>query len=204
MHRDSAAIGPSTYRGQILLPTQSASIVGRDAATIDLYPGFDRPTAYPPVRPAKRRSKWPFALLWSILIVMALVAALLTLREPIVSAFPQLSTAYTAVGLPTGQAGLAFDDVRIVRVYARNSLGFSLDGAITNPTGRQVDVPPVTLTIRSSDGAELQMLQITPTRSVIDPGGTARFITDVAAAPAGAYDIALRLGDAPPTIIPIN
>jgi hypothetical protein len=204
MHRDSSANSPASYRGQILPPSRSPSIGDREVV-IDLYPGFDRLNAPLHRRTAKRAaSARPRIWLWAALILIALIAGLVALRGPIVEAVPPLSTAYTAVGLPTGPAGLAFDDVQVVRVYSRGWVGLNLDGTITNPTGRQVTIPSLTLTLRASDGTELQSLPLRPSQQVINPGGSARFMTEIADPPAGTFDLVLRLGDAPPQVVPIN
>ena len=204
MDRDSAAIGQDFYSGEILPPIRRATGGSVDGEIIDLYPGFDRPIAYATDRPRQRLPKWLRLVPWLALLLVTLLAALVLLRGPIVGAVPQLSAIYTAIGLPTGEAGLAAENVRVVRVYSRGWAELSIDGTIANPTGRQVEVPPVTLVLRAGDGSELQTLSVTPSRSLLNPGTTARFTTEIAAPPPDAVDILVRIGEAPSLIVPIN
>lgn len=201
-HRDS---GARTIRGEIIPPPRRGAVGVADGDIIDLYPAFDRPIAYAPDQAGPRgSSKLLLRLLWAVLILLVLAAGLLALRGPIVDAVPQLSKVYSSIGLPTGPAGLTAEDIRVVRVYSRGWVGLSVEGTIANPTGRQVEIPEVALLLRGADGATLQTLPVSPSRTILNPGVAAQFTTEIANPPTGVAAIVVRIGNAESRPIPVN
>ncbi len=191
MYRNGEILGPSVSAQPLrALPAPTGPI-------IDIYPGFDQPKPRSRARSAIPRRPVSRTWLWLALLVVVAATAAIAFRGPIVEAIPGLGGAYTAVGLAAGDDGLQLRNVRVIGVYARDDLSLSIQGEIANPSGRQLEVPPVELTLRAIDGSILMTRTLPPARSVMDPGGTLRFATEIAEPPAGAYDITIRIGNGP-------
>jgi hypothetical protein len=200
------------YRhGEILAPSPAAPPqrllarpAARPAATgpiIDLYPGFDTPRPKQKAQPraGANRPARPFPFVWlsAALMLAAIVTLLVAFRGPIVESVPALGDAYAAIGLETADTTLRLQNVRVIGVFSRERITVSVQGEVTNGTGRQFDVPTIELAIRSIDGQILSTMPLTPSRQTLDPGGTARFATQITEPPAGAHDITIRVGDEP-------
>lgn len=191
--------GERPHKGQIILPKRRTSQLRLDdAAVIDVYPGFESVADRVEYRPPSRRPwKGTIVWLWIAMAIAAIALALVALRGPIVDLIPTAAGAYRAVGIPTGADGLQIADTRVVRVYSRDWMSLRIEGGLGNPTGRQVTVPPLHLHLLDRNGEILRSLDLTPFPSTVNPGGTARFATDIAAPPAAMDAIALQLGDGP-------
>lgn len=200
------------YRhGEILAPSPAAlpqRLLSRPAARpaangpiIDLYPGFDTPKQKQKTQPRAAATKpakpFPFVWLAAALMLAAIVTLLVAFRGPLVESVPSLGGAYAAIGLPTADPNLHLQNVRVIGVFSRERVTLSIQGEIANSTGRQFDVPAIELAIRGIDGRILSTMPLTPSRSTLDPGGTARFATQIADPPDGAHDITIRVGNGP-------
>jgi hypothetical protein len=191
MYRNGEILGPSASAQPMrALPAPSGPI-------IDIYPGFDQPQPRSRTRSAKPRRPISRTWLWLALLVIIAATAAIAFRGPIVDAIPVLGDAYIAVGLTAGDDNLQLQNVRVIGIYARDDLSLSIQGEIANPAGRQLEVPAIELTLRAIDGSILMTRTLPPTRPVMDPGGTLRFATEIAAPPAGAHDITIRIGNGP-------
>jgi hypothetical protein len=191
MYRNGEILGPSASAQPLrALPAPTGPI-------IDIYPGFDQPKPRSRARIAAPRRQISRTWLWLALLVVVAATAAIAFRGPIVEAIPVLGDAYTAVGLAAGDGHLQLQNVRVIGVYARDDLRLSIQGEIANPSGRQLEVPAVELTLRAVDGSILMTRTLPPARTVMDPGGALRFATEIVDPPAGAYDLTIRIGDGP-------
>ena len=198
MNRSSSNSDVRYLDAEIIPPGRSRSMV-RPARVIDVHPAFDTPLG--PGRPQVRRARGVSRRAQVWLGIALAVATVLTLffafRGPIVDAAPGLAAAYRTVGIPTAPASLAFSGVRLIRVYSRGAVSLNIEGTITNPTGRQLDVPQLFLDLRDREGAAIQTLALAVSPARLNPGGVAGFSTTIADPPPAMADIAVRLGDGP-------
>jgi hypothetical protein len=200
------------YRhGQILAPSPVAAPqrllarpTARPAATgpiIDLYPGFDTPKPKQKTQPraSTRKPARPFPFVWlsAALMLAAIITMLVAFRGPIVESVPSLGSAYAAIGLPTADTNLQLQNVSVIGVFSRERITLSIQGEVANSTGRQFDVPAIELAIRGIDGRILSTMPLMPSRMTLDPGGIARFATQITDPPDGAHDITIRVGSGP-------
>jgi len=191
--------------GEILAPSHPSSSPSRAIARpvptgpiIDIYPNFDQPKPRTAKRRAKRPARpFPRLLLSVALLAVIAVTAAITFRGQIVEAIPVLGDAYAAVGLPAAETSLHLDNVRVISVYGRDEINLSIQGEVANSAGRQLEVPAVELTIRSIDNRILLERTIDPGRATLDPGGSARFATEIINPPEGAHHVSIRIGNGP-------
>jgi len=183
---------------EILPPRQRPTPRSRPTRVVDVHSGFSEPLVSVG-RPTQPAYGYKAIRVWAIcgIGLAALAIALLILRGPIVERLPQLSEAYRAVGIATGPVDLQVEDVQIVRVYSRGWVSLRVEGTVANPTGRQIDIPPMSLLVRDPDGMLLRAIELTPFPAQIDPGGAARFAIDVNAPPENTSELAIQIGDRP-------
>ena len=191
-----------TLYAEIIPPRQRPAPRARPVRVVDVHPGFTEPLS-PETKPARPPFGYKAIRVWAIGgIGLAVVAiALLMLRDPILERLPLLSDAYRAVGATTGPDDLALENIQVVRVYSRGWVRLRIEGTVANPTGRQLDIPPITLLVRGTDGSLLRAMAITPFPPQLNPGGGARIALDVDALAENASSVAIQIGDGPEEIV---
>jgi hypothetical protein len=197
MYRHGEILAPSSAVASQRLLARPAARPAANGPIIDLYPGFDRPA--PKTQPRAKKPARPFPFVWlsSALLLAAIVTLLVAFRGPIVESVPGLGSAYAAIGLPAADTNLRLQNVRVIGVYSREHITLSIQGEVANSTGRQFEVPTIELAIRATDGRILSTMPLTPSRPTLDPGGTARFATQIANPPEGAHNITIQIGAGP-------
>jgi hypothetical protein len=162
---------------------------------IDLHPAFERlPARAGFARPPRRRRHGVVAVGLGV----AVLAALVGLRRPIVEAVPPLGGVFAAIGLPVNLLGVELDDVTASRVFRGGYEHLRVEGAVVSVAAEAVALPPVEIVLVGSDGAEIDRGTAVLGAGVIAAGGTIRFAAEFADPPAEATGIAVRLGDARP------
>ncbi|MHA1560386.1 MAG: hypothetical protein ACTSWI_06930 [Alphaproteobacteria bacterium] len=187
---------------EIIPPRQRPAPRARPARVIDVHPEFLEPLA-PAAKSTGPSFGYNTVRVWAAcgIGLAAIAIALLMLRGPIVERLPLLSGAYRAVGIPMAPVDLALEDVQVVRVYSRGWVSLRIEGSIANPTGRQLDIPPMSLFVRGPDGLLLRAIALTPFPTRLDPGGVAQFALDVNAPPENTSALAIQIGDGPEEIV---
>ena len=187
---------------EIIPPRQRPTPRARPVRVIDIHPEFSEPLA--PTATSTRPSFGHRAIrVWAAcgigLVVIAF--ALLMLRGPIVERLPMLSGAYGAVGIATEPVDLALEDVQVVRIYSRGWVSLRVEGSIANPTGRQLDIPSISLFVRGPDGLLLRTIALSPLPTRLDPGSVGQFALDVNAPPENTNALSVQIGEGPEEII---
>jgi predicted Zn finger-like uncharacterized protein len=97
-------------------------------------------------------------------------------------------------------AGLEIRLVRGALEPMRNGHMLAVEGAITNRTNGEIDVPAVRVSLRSG-GSERYSWLVEPSTTRLDAGGTVVFRSVLAAPPAGVDEVAFRLTERRNTIV---
>lgn len=128
---------------------------------------------------------------------LALIAAIIMLRAPIVRAVPDLASLYSAIGLEVNLRGLAFRDIRMLREVSNGSPVFVVEGLIENVSGQTVRLPEVLFSLRDDAKSELFSWTNRLSLTALPAGEVTRFKTELTTAPAIATDILVRFNDSP-------
>ncbi|MEI2386812.1 zinc-ribbon domain-containing protein [Breoghania sp. JC706] len=126
---------------------------------------------------------------------IVLSIAMVTLREPIVRAAPNLADLYASVGLEVNLRGLEFRDLRTFREYEKGAPMLIVEGTVENIRDTSAHVPAIRLALRSGDAQEIYAWTIEPRQLWLRAGQTLRFSTRLASPPDVASDVLLRFTD---------
>ncbi|MEM8812185.1 MAG: FxLYD domain-containing protein [Pseudomonadota bacterium] len=126
---------------------------------------------------------------------LLLAVGLVTLREPIVRAVPDLAGFYRVLGLNVNLRGLAFRDLRILREYREGRPVFIVEGLIENVSGRTIRLPDLQFSLLDDADSELYSWTTALSLTALAAGEVTRFKTEVATAPPTAADIRVRFSD---------
>ena len=123
-------------------------------------------------------------------VLVAIFAAVVVLRAPIVAALPMLPS---TTGLPAATSALAFDRVRseLLRIHGRETL--LVDGEVVNPTATAISLPAIRITVNSPEGSTVRSWLVEPSQDSVGPGSSVRFRSALAAPPETVSDITLNL-----------
>lgn len=143
-------------------------------------PGSARPRLAMPAALAGRR--W----LKGAGIALAVVAAFLVLRVPLVAALPQH-------GLPAAVAELAFRQVHSQTVVRNGVKTLVVEGELVNTSAVDVAVPAIRVSLRSPAGGEVYSWLVEPDKAGLAPGARLGFRSAVAAPALHASQVTLRL-----------
>ncbi len=102
---------------------------------------------------------------------------------------------YRAIGIPVAPSGPTLEDVSVIRIYSRGAVILNLEGSVANPTGRQIDVPQLSLLVLDADDTVLATIALTPASLRLDPNGSTRFSTEIADPPPATARLAIQIGD---------
>jgi predicted Zn finger-like uncharacterized protein len=206
----SAAFAGATPHDHSFEPQTLAEPVPAGAGdSQDLAAGFDALEQAPPL-PAPKSSRkarparsapastlaarlrsarpWQMAL---VVAALALVAAAVE-REPIVRHVPQTARLFAAVHLPVNLRGLALDEVRSEVIADKDQTILVVEGAIRNLRKGDTTVPPLTLSLRGTDGSELYSWIAESPHVVLAAGESTPFRTRMVAPPLDGRDVLVR------------
>ena len=144
-----------------------------------------------PVSPQMRAAMGLTLFASSIILSIAMI----TLREPIVRAAPNLADLYAYVGLDVNLRGLEFRDLRTFREYEKGAPVLIVEGTVENVRPTSAHVPAIRLALRSGDSQEIYAWTVEPRQLRLRAGQTLRFSTRLASPPDVAADVLLRFTD---------
>jgi predicted Zn finger-like uncharacterized protein len=95
---------------------------------------------------------------WLVAVFVVLLAASAVIgRNEIVADFPASAPIYEMLRLPvTAEPGLLFEGIKPTRLEEGGISVLVVEGTIVNPTGSDLPIPPIRITLLDSGGRELQ------------------------------------------------
>jgi hypothetical protein len=172
-HRSRAITGPSDISEAIVLEHIGA--------------GFKAP----PPRQRRARVRSPIVVdrgaLRLLAAALGVIVAIIVLRAPFVAALPEIA------GLPDDVAQLEFQRVRSETVELRGVSTLFVEGEIVNRSDRDVALPAVRISLRSSDGAEVRSWLMEPSADGLAAGRSIGFRSALASPPPAATQVTLKL-----------
>lgn len=204
MDRNRGANTSHSIDAQIIPPRRSTTRPKRAAKTIDVHPEFVTAPLRPQRSPRRDHGHGYRILLAVAIALSVLVAFLLLMRGPITDLLPGASAVYRAAGLSTGPQDLTLGTVHVVRVYSRDTIHFTVEGTIVNPTGRQVEIQNASLVLSDTAGVTLRSIDLPLVTTLINPGAALRFAIDIPDPPSALAGMGVVLGDGPPRPITID
>jgi predicted Zn finger-like uncharacterized protein len=130
--------------------------------------------------------------------IITLLAALLLLRDPIVSALPDAAGIYRLIGLapdPLGH-GLEIRDVANTRERVGGEDVLNVTGVVANISGKREPLPSLRVSLYDPADDELQFVTVPRAQDSLDAGESVRFQATIPGARPEARR--LRVGFAPP------
>jgi predicted Zn finger-like uncharacterized protein len=127
-----------------------------------------------------------------IVILVALNAALIGWRADVVKIVPQTASLFAAIGLPVNLRSLVFEGISSTKDTQDGVTVLVIEGNVTNPTSRPVDVPRLRLAVRDQDGHEVYSWTVLPARSVLGAHESLPFRSRLASPPAEGRDLVVR------------
>jgi predicted Zn finger-like uncharacterized protein len=106
--------------------------------------------------PAARPSRSLIGWLVAVFVVLLAASAVIG-RHEIVAGFPASAPIYEMLSLPiTAEPGLLFEGIKPTRLEEGGISVLVVEGTIVNPTGSDLPIPPIRITLLDSGGRELQ------------------------------------------------
>jgi predicted Zn finger-like uncharacterized protein len=151
----------------------------------------------PSAQPDRRFGRAFVAGMAALSTLTTLVAVLILLREPIVSALPDAAGLYGLIGLapdPLGD-GLEIREVASARERVDGKDVLSVTGMVANVSGKRELLPPLRVSLYDPADQELQFVTVPHAQNSLDAGETVRFEATI---PESHPARRLRVGFAPP------
>ena len=127
-------------------------------------------------------------------VLVALISMLVlgySLREDIVTWFPQLAAPYAAIGLPVNVVGLQFEGPKTLTLLRDGKTVMQISAKIRSIATRTVQVPPVLVTLLDAKGGTIYQWSVAPQAPSMDPGDLVNFQTEMNAPPDSAVSVRL-------------
>ncbi len=125
------------------------------------------------------------------IVVAAVLGIAIVFRESVVRAWPQMASAYAAIGLAVNPTGLTIEQLHAEPALEEGHAALEVTGVIRNVVGRAVIAPPLRITLLNAQGKRVAG-QIT---SFADPripsGATRSFRTSIPDPPYSAANLAV-------------
>jgi predicted Zn finger-like uncharacterized protein len=131
-----------------------------------------------------------------VLVLAAFNVALIGARSEVVHYLPQTASLFAAVGLPVNVRHLAFENVNISKDVHDGVNILIIEGSIVSKSNTPTEVPRLRFAARNATGQEIYTWSALPTRSILGPGETLPFRSQLASPPAGATDVMVRFFNA--------
>jgi predicted Zn finger-like uncharacterized protein len=131
---------------------------------------------------------------WGVLAVMVLAVGWVGVhyRQGIANLWPQSSSLYAAIGMHVNTRGLEFRD-KTAHFETQNGQDvLVITGDVANITSRELNVPPIRVSLMDADKRELYHWSFSPGLPALRPGQLASFRTRLPNPPPTARDIELR------------
>jgi predicted Zn finger-like uncharacterized protein len=139
-------------------------------------PAADAPTAEA-AQPDGRFRRAFVAGMAALATITTLVAVLILLREPIISALPDAAGLYGLIGLapdPLGQ-GLEIREVASARERVGGENVLSVTGIVANVSGKREPLPSLRVSLYNQADEELRFVTVPYAQDSLDAGETVRF-----------------------------
>ncbi len=129
--------------------------------------------------------------------LMSLLGGGYSLRDNIVSAFPDLAGLYGALGIKVNVVGLEFRDVRTLRALRDGAEVMEITASITNVSNDQVVVPSVIVSLLDKDGRLIYQWSVAPQVVGMQAGEWIEFKTQLTSPPQRATSVSLSFAKNP-------
>jgi predicted Zn finger-like uncharacterized protein len=156
-----------------------------------------RRPALPLAALARRIAAVPKAPLLALLLVGLAGGAVLG-RERIVKGFPAATRLYAAAHLPVNPLGLDLKSVRSEIVLAGSDPLLVVEGEIVNLRPKELDLPPLLVSVRGAGGLALYTWTSEPPRRTLPAGESARFRVRLASPPSEGREVLVRFSRTTP------
>jgi hypothetical protein len=127
----------------------------------------------------------------AIVVLVAVLGGIVTLRGQLEQQYPELAGLYAAVGLGVNVLGLEFRDVHTLKSLRGGDEVLSVQGRVASVAGGVVDVPQIIVTLLGAEGRPLYEWSVLLGASQLRPGETLRFETQLIKPPEGAREVKL-------------
>lgn len=144
----------------------------------------------------KSKTAATFGRVAAVAACIAGLVGLFVAREPIVRRLPDTAAVYAAVGLRVNLRGLDFAEVRSTVSGEGREATLIIEGEITNPTAKSVDIPSLAFAVSGPDGIPLYTWGTEPPRQSLGPGETTRFRSRLAAPPPESRQVLVQFAPA--------
>ncbi|VAW21103.1 hypothetical protein MNBD_ALPHA12-1425 [hydrothermal vent metagenome] len=124
--------------------------------------------------------------------LMSILGGGYTLRNNIVSVFPDLAGLYQALGIKVNVVGLEFRDVRTLRALRNGTEVMEITASITNVSRDQVVVPSVLISILDKQGRSIYQWSVDPQVVGMQAGEWVEFKTQLTSPPSKAASVRLN------------
>jgi predicted Zn finger-like uncharacterized protein len=131
-----------------------------------------------------------------ILVLAAFNVALIGARSEVVHYLPQTASLFAAIGLPVNVRHLAFEGVKISKDVHDGVNILIVEGTIVSKSDKATEVPRLRFAARNATGQEVYTWSALPERSILGPGETLAFRSQLASPPAEATDVLVRFFNA--------
>jgi len=132
------------------------------------------------------------ALVFALLLLGALAFALIQWRVEIVRAVPMMASVYGAAHIPVNAVGIEIRQ-KGWQIAQQNGLAvLTVNGTITNISGRGVAVPPIELILRDEKKGALYHWQVQLSTKHLSPGESQPFQVVKESPPLEAHDVEIR------------
>jgi predicted Zn finger-like uncharacterized protein len=135
-----------------------------------------------------RSSRWTAI----VLVLFAANVAIVGARNEVVRYLPQTASLFAAIGLPVNLRNLTFENVRIAKETQDGATILMIEGKIVSTGNKAVEVPRLRFAARNSAGQEIYSWAAKPERSILGPGESMDFHSQLASPPADANDVMVR------------
>lgn len=132
------------------------------------------------------------AFVFALILLGGLAFVLIQWRVAIVRALPMMASLYGAAGIPVNAIGIEIHQ-KGWQIAQENGLPvLTVNGTITNISGRGVAVPPLELTLRDDKQAVLYHWQVQLSTKHLSAGESAPFQVVKQSPPLEAHDVEIR------------
>jgi predicted Zn finger-like uncharacterized protein len=127
-------------------------------------------------------------------VLVALISILVlgfSLREDLVTWFPQLAGLYSSLGVPVNVIGLQFEDPKTLTLLRDGKTVMQISAKIRSIATHTVPLPPVLVSLLDAKGGTIYQWSVAPQASNMDPGDLINFQTEMNAPPDSAVSVQL-------------
>ena len=139
-----------------------------------------------------RQYKLPRPVAIGLVAAVALIVAVLGLRESIVRMVPSLAGTYAAIGLPVNLRGLEFRGVKTTQEIQDGIPVLVIEGEVVNITRHPVEVPRVRIAVLGPSQQELYAWTTLLQRSILADNEKVAFRSRLASPPPSGKEVLVR------------